>query len=122
MSYHRPVPTVRASRRPRRAPVFRPALEVLESRQLLAVTAVGDLSVADFRAGTPDGSAVVSDAAAGVTLSPPGWVSFAGPGLPAGWTATTLAAGGSAAAASGTLTVDGALAGGSALAGPGSSV
>ena len=73
---------------------------------------LADTSAADFAAGTPDAGALASSANGGeLVLAPAEGSDFDGTALPAGWSATAWAGGGSALVSGGALTVDGARAG-----------
>jgi hypothetical protein len=65
-------------------------------------------SVADFSAGTLAGGAYISETADGELMLAPQGSEFSGTSLPAGWTSTVLAAGGSATVANGALLLNGA--------------
>ncbi|HZY83378.1 MAG TPA: N,N-dimethylformamidase beta subunit family domain-containing protein, partial [Gemmataceae bacterium] len=79
-----------------------------------------DTTVADFGAGTPDANTL--DAQSGVILKPAAGSEFFGTALPADWTSTPWASGGTATVSGGLLTVDGALARTTALFTPGRSL
>src|SRR5262249_38289991 len=82
-----------------------------------------DTTAADFTAGTPDANLAVAQTGDGeVLLKPTAGSEFAGTALPSDWTSTPWASGGAATVAGGQLTVDGALAGTSALFGRGRSL
>ena len=76
------------------------------------VFAATDTTVADFGAGTIDGSTYIAQSADGeVILSPSAGSEFAGAALPPDWSATAWAPGGAATVSGGALAVDGARAG-----------
>jgi len=82
-------------------------------------------SVADFNAGTLDAGAYISRTNNGeVILAPTIGAEFRGTSLPAGWSSTALAAGGTSTVGSNVVTVDGAalLGGNGSLYGPGRSI
>jgi probable HAF family extracellular repeat protein len=82
-----------------------------------------DTTAGDFAAGAPDAGAHVSSAGGGeLILAPTDGSDFDGGALPAGWSATAWAGGGSAVVAGGALAVDGARAGTDASFGPGRSL
>jgi hypothetical protein len=84
---------------------------------------VGDTSTADFAAGTVTSGAYVSETTGGeLILTPTVGVEFGGATLPAGWTSTPWATGGTSTVAQGVVTVDGARAQTDALFGPGASL
>ncbi len=76
------------------------------------VFAATDTTVADFGAGTIDGSVFIARSADGeVILSPSAGSEFPGAALPPDWSATAWAPGGAATVSDGALAVDGARAG-----------
>jgi probable HAF family extracellular repeat protein len=82
-----------------------------------------DVTASDFAAGAPDAGALVSSAGGGeLVLTPAEGSDFDGTALPAGWSATPWAGGGSAVVAGGALSADGARAGTDASFGPGRSL
>jgi MYXO-CTERM domain-containing protein len=84
---------------------------------------LADTTASDFAAGTPDAGALVSSAGGGeLVLAPSEGSDFDAASLPAGWSATAWAGGGSAQLAGGALSVDGARAGTDAAFGPGRSL
>jgi hypothetical protein len=74
----------------------------------------------DFGSGTTGSNTVVTPP--GVTLAPTIFAAFSGTTLPAGWSVTPYATGGSGTVANGLLTVDGALAASNTFYGPGQSL
>jgi hypothetical protein len=88
-----------------------------------ASASLGDTSVADFSAGTPDANTYIAQTGDGeLILKPSEGAEFFGSSLPSGWFGTAWSAGGGASVGGGTLTVDGARAGTNALYGPGRSL
>jgi hypothetical protein len=83
-------------------------------------SSVADTGVANFNSGTPGPGTLVTPV--GVRLAPTVWSDFTGATLPAGWTVTPWASGGTGTVGSGGLLVDGARAGTTAFYGPGSSL
>jgi probable HAF family extracellular repeat protein len=84
---------------------------------------LADTTATDFAAGTADAGALASSANGGeLILAPTEGSDFDGVALPAGWSATAWAGGGSAVVAGGALSVDGARAGTDATFGPGRSL
>jgi hypothetical protein len=83
-----------------------------------------DTTTSDFEGGTPANTYVAQTDNGEVVLKPEVGAEFSGSSLPAGWTGTPWATGGTSAVADGKLTVDGALAGTTAppLYGPGRSL
>jgi hypothetical protein len=75
-----------------------------------------DTTVADFSAGTPDANTTISQIGDGeLILKPTEDAEFSGASLPSDWTSTILGSGGVALVSGGQLTLDGAMAGTSAL-------
>jgi hypothetical protein len=88
-----------------------------------AAKTVRDTTTADFAAGTLDSGAYVSETTDGeVILTPTVGAEFGGAALPAGWTTTPWATGGTSNLGRGVLTVDGARTQTDALFGPGASL
>jgi hypothetical protein len=82
-----------------------------------------DTTSTDFGSGTPGPNIAVTQMGDGeLILAPAVNASFTGSTLPPGWTSTVLNSGGTAKVGSGYLTLDGAMAGTSALFGPGRSL
>ena len=74
----------------------------------LLPTIVTDTTTANFTAGTQSSTYVAESSDGEVSLAPATGAEFGGTSLPAGWTSSTNASGGTTVVAGGTVTVDGA--------------